>query len=104
VTSILMNMDRIRELEIRIEKLKNKLEDIDGKLDRIQLIISSSKGRPSKLSLTVAFLVWSIYLFGAAIAIAISWSLRRSVSRAVVDGLESWLYVTYHLFFPFKTS
>jgi hypothetical protein len=56
VTSILMNMDRIRELEIRIEKLKNKLEDIDGKLDRIQLVISSTKGRPSKLNLAAVLL------------------------------------------------
>jgi hypothetical protein len=102
--SILMNMDRIRELEIRIEKLKNKLEDIDGKLDRIQLIISSPKGRPSKLGLAAVLLVWSVYLFGAAIAVAISWSLRHSVSQAVIDGMGSWLYVTYHLLFPLKTS
>jgi hypothetical protein len=99
-----MNMDRIRELEIRIEKLKNKLEDIDGKLDRIQLSISSPKGQLSRLSLAAALLVWSVYLFGAATAIAISWSLRHSVSRAVIDGLGSWLYVTYHLLSPFRAS
>lgn len=34
--------------------------------------------------------------FGAAMAIAISWSLNKSIFWAIVHGLLSWLYVIYY--------
>lgn len=35
--------------------------------------------------------------FGTALAIAISWSLHKSVVWAIIHGLFSWLYVIYYL-------
>ncbi len=35
--------------------------------------------------------------FGSALAIAISWSVNKSVLWAIVHGLFSWLYVVYYL-------
>ena len=35
--------------------------------------------------------------FGSALAIAISWSLHKSVFWAIVQGLFSWFYVLYYL-------
>ncbi len=35
--------------------------------------------------------------FGAALAIAISWSLHQSVLWAIVHGVFSWVYVIYYL-------
>jgi hypothetical protein len=35
---------------------------------------------------------WS---FGSAMAIAISWSVNKSVLWAIVHGIFSWLYVVY---------
>ena len=35
--------------------------------------------------------------FGAALAIAISWSLNQSVLWAIVHGFFSWLYVIYYV-------
>ncbi|MFQ5778663.1 MAG: hypothetical protein ACE5IP_11720 [Terriglobia bacterium] len=34
--------------------------------------------------------------FGTALAIAISWSLHKSIFWAIVHGILSWLYVVYH--------
>ena len=34
---------------------------------------------------------------GAALAIAISWSLNQSVLWAIVHGFFSWLYVIYYV-------
>lgn len=34
--------------------------------------------------------------FGAALAIAISWSLHHSILWAMFHGLFSWLYVIYY--------
>jgi hypothetical protein len=34
--------------------------------------------------------------FGSALAIAISWSLHKSIFWAVVHGIFSWLYVIYY--------
>jgi hypothetical protein len=33
--------------------------------------------------------------FGSALAIAISWSLHKSILWAIVHGFLSWLYVLY---------
>lgn len=33
--------------------------------------------------------------FGSALAIAISWSLHKSLLWAIIHGLLSWLYVIY---------
>ena len=33
---------------------------------------------------------------GSAIAVAISWSVNKSIIWAVVHGLLSWLYVLYY--------
>jgi hypothetical protein len=35
--------------------------------------------------------------FGSALAIAISWSVNKSVLWAIVHGLFSWLYVVYYV-------
>ena len=34
--------------------------------------------------------------FGSALAIAISWSLHKSIMWAIVHGFFSWLYVIYY--------
>jgi hypothetical protein len=34
--------------------------------------------------------------FGSALAIAISWSLNKSILWAILHGLFSWLYVIYY--------
>jgi hypothetical protein len=34
--------------------------------------------------------------FGSALAIAISWSVNKSLFWAIVHGLLSWLYVIYY--------
>lgn len=34
--------------------------------------------------------------FGSALAIAISWSLNKSILWAIFHGLFSWLYVIYY--------
>ena len=34
--------------------------------------------------------------FGAALAIAISWSANKSILWAILHGLLSWLYVIYY--------
>ena len=33
--------------------------------------------------------------FGSALAIAISWSVNKSILWAIIHGLLSWLYVIY---------
>jgi hypothetical protein len=33
--------------------------------------------------------------FGSALAIAISWSLHKSIFWAIVHGIFSWFYVIY---------
>jgi hypothetical protein len=35
--------------------------------------------------------------FGSALAIAISWSLHKSVLWSIFHGFLSWLYVIYHV-------
>lgn len=35
---------------------------------------------------------------GSAIAVAISWSLHKSIVWAIVHGVLSWLYVIYYAF------
>lgn len=37
--------------------------------------------------------------FGAALAIAISWSYNHSVLWAILHGFMSWFYVIYHVLF-----
>lgn len=34
--------------------------------------------------------------FGSALAIAISWSVNKSIIWAIIHGLFSWLYVIYY--------
>lgn len=34
--------------------------------------------------------------FGSALAIAISWSVNKSIFWAVIHGILSWLYVIYY--------
>ncbi|MGM9949382.1 MAG: hypothetical protein ACI33P_04620 [Lysinibacillus sp.] len=36
--------------------------------------------------------------FGSALAIAISWSVHKSIIWACIHGLFSWLYVIYYAF------
>jgi hypothetical protein len=35
--------------------------------------------------------------FGSALAIAISWSVNKSVIWAIIHGIFSWLYVIYYI-------
>lgn len=35
--------------------------------------------------------------FGSALAIAISWSVHKSVLWAIIHGFLSWLYVIYYV-------
>ena len=35
--------------------------------------------------------------FGTALAIAISWSMNKSVLWAILHGLLSWIYVIYYV-------
>ena len=35
--------------------------------------------------------------FGSALAIAISWSINKSVLWAIIHGLLSWVYVVYYV-------
>ena len=34
--------------------------------------------------------------FGSALAIAISWSLHKSILWAIIHGILSWIYVIYY--------
>lgn len=34
--------------------------------------------------------------FGSALAIAISWSVNKSILWAIVHGVLSWIYVVYY--------
>jgi hypothetical protein len=36
--------------------------------------------------------------FGSALAIAISWSVNKSIVWAIIHGIFSWLYVIYYAF------
>ena len=36
--------------------------------------------------------------FGSALAIAISWSVNKSIIWAIIHGFLSWLYVIYYAF------
>ena len=36
--------------------------------------------------------------FGSALAIAISWSVHKSILWAIIHGIFSWLYVIYYAF------
>ncbi len=36
-----------------------------------------------------------LYLFGAALAMTISWSAHHKLGWAIVHGLFSWVYVIY---------
>lgn len=35
--------------------------------------------------------------FGTALAIAISWSVNKSVLWAIIHGIFSWIYVIYYI-------
>jgi len=34
--------------------------------------------------------------FGSALAIAISWSVNKSILWAIIHGIFSWIYVIYY--------
>jgi len=34
--------------------------------------------------------------FGSALAIAISWSVNKSIIWAIIHGILSWIYVIYY--------
>ena len=34
--------------------------------------------------------------FGSALAIAISWSINKSILWAIIHGILSWIYVIYY--------
>jgi hypothetical protein len=90
-------MERIRELEIRLEKLKHRVEDIEVQVCRIRLSLESADmPSPEQYLGTVALM--QVYTFGAAVGSAISWSLNRSVAWSILHGLGSWLYVAYSVF------
>ena len=36
--------------------------------------------------------------FGSALAIAISWSVNKSIVWAIIHGVLSWIYVLYYAF------
>jgi hypothetical protein len=90
-------MERTRELEISIEKLKHRVEDIEEEVRRMRCCVESSDQRsPGQYLGTVALI--HVYTFGAAVGSAISWSLNRSVAWSILHGLGSWLYVAYSVF------
>ena len=35
---------------------------------------------------------------GSAIAVAVSWSLNKSILWAIIHGVLSWFYVIYYMF------
>jgi hypothetical protein len=37
--------------------------------------------------------------FGSVLAIAISWSVNKSILWAIIHGLFGWFYVIYYAFF-----
>ncbi len=37
--------------------------------------------------------------FGSALAIAVSWSVNKSILWAIIHGLLSWIYVIYYALF-----
>ncbi|MBI3549887.1 MAG: hypothetical protein HY078_12695 [Elusimicrobia bacterium] len=39
-----------------------------------------------------------VYEFGAALAIAISWTTQKSVLWAILYGILSWAYVLYYAY------
>ncbi len=40
--------------------------------------------------------VWNGISFGTALAIAISWSMNKSILWAMLHGLLGWVYVIYY--------
>ena len=53
---------------------------------------------PPQQRVTVKNVVKSGVSFGSALAIAISWSVNKSILWAIVHGAFSWLYVIYYAF------
>lgn len=37
------------------------------------------------------------FTLGTLIAVALSWSVNRSIIWAIIHGFFSWLYVIYHI-------
>ena len=42
---------------------------------------------------------WHGASFGSALAIAVSFSINKSIGWAILHGLFSWFYVIYYAFF-----
>ncbi|MGG0174629.1 hypothetical protein [Gottfriedia acidiceleris] len=40
----------------------------------------------------------SVFTFGSALAITISWSIHKSVLWAIIHGFFSWFYVIYYVY------
>lgn len=60
-------------------------------------IFQGDPGRPTVVHRTVQAAKAGVS-FGSALAIAISWSLHKSILWAVVQGFFGWLYVIYYAF------
>ncbi|MDB4906662.1 MAG: hypothetical protein JWO05_1446 [Gemmatimonadetes bacterium] len=58
-------------------------------------IYQGDPGRPTVVHRTVAAAKAGVS-FGSALAIAISWSLHKSILWAIVHGFFGWLYVIYY--------
>jgi len=50
--------------------------------------LSSSRGEATRAGIGL----------GSAIAVAISWSLHKSIIWAIIHGIFSWFYVIYYAF------
>lgn len=48
------------------------------------------------MALTKSHVHWTGASFGSALAIAISWSLHKSILWAILHGIFGWLYVIYY--------
>jgi hypothetical protein len=71
-------MGNFRSLEDQVEELENSVGQLQTKAEQ---------GRFEALNVG--------YLFGSALAIAISWSIHQSILWAILHGIFSWFYVIY---------
>lgn len=71
------------ELEVDLSELQDRVETLESEERQIE-----------RVGLGIAY--HPLYMFGSAVAVAISWSVNRSIGWAVLHGLMSWLYVIYY--------
>ena len=55
----------------------------------------ADNGRPRVIHRTIERVKAGVS-FGSALAIAISWSVNKSIVWAIIHGVFSWLYVVYY--------